>query len=262
MKKIVRTKLRTVQAFTPRGGTQLHNPNDNAAPEEPQDDPPASVQQQPFPQQPQRQNSGWDSAWSQPASQYFGPPYQPNHFTPQQQPAPYHNNAAQQSPPLQQGWGSSNQQQAYSPPYSPHPAQPPQNSPIPQSQPGYMNNSYDPSIHSGYAPSTQSAYTSNPSIHSAYDASSSSIHSQQQFPTSPPEITSSAPAMSGPQRTFSAQTTMQSQDPFYESPQPAFQRSWTMPAQTQTDWARGSWDGERGGGEVGHDCEGNRDTYV
>lgn len=190
MRNIVRAKLNAVQAFTPRGGTQLHDPNASAAPDEPQDEPPVSAQQSFSP--PLRQNSGYNPNWSPPPTQGFIPSNQPNYFAPPhqyQQPAQYYDNAPQQSPPLPQGWSTSSQQQPHfqQQQYPPHSAQPPQTSPNPSSHSGYMDNGYASSIQSGYEPSI------------------SSIHSQhyENSQASPPPVTSPPPVIPSPQRTSS-----------------------------------------------------------
>ncbi|KAH7379171.1 hypothetical protein DE146DRAFT_637623 [Phaeosphaeria sp. MPI-PUGE-AT-0046c] len=228
MRDIVRAKLNAVQAFTPpsRGGTQLHNPNDSAAQEEPQDDPPPSAQ--PSLSQSQRQNSGYDPSWS-PPPQIISPPYQPNYFAPPQQYQPatqYYNNMPQGSPPLQ-GWNTPTQQHQEQR-YLLHSTQPPHSPPNPTSHHSYHNN--------GYVSSSQSNY----------DPSISSTYSQSYQHSSPPPMTSSPPIIPSPQRTSSLYIPPHTQDPFYE--QPSFQRSQTVPVQY---WPRTQAD---------HDCDMYKNT--
>ncbi|OAK93538.1 hypothetical protein IQ06DRAFT_93556 [Phaeosphaeriaceae sp. SRC1lsM3a] len=234
MGKIVRlkTKLKAVQAFNERGGTQLHNEDDSAAPDEPQDAPPASAQQ--LFSQPQRQNSGYDPPWCPTLSQTFGPPFQLNHFTVSQQyhqhTQYYNSNTPQQSSPPLQGWSTPNQQQQQQqcPPH--HSTQPPQTPPNPAPHPGYTNNSYASSILSGH------------------QSSISSTHSHQQYHNPPPPMTSSPPIMPALQRGWSMDNPSQTQDQFYQPP--SVHRSQTMPVQYRPYT------------QVDHDCDRYKITYT
>jgi hypothetical protein len=196
----VKAKLMVVNAFTPRGGTQLFDPNDKNAEPEPTGDPPLSVQQQAF-TQPIRQGSFHSPGqpWT-PTPAFQQPPvpqHQYNYFAATQnyQETGQNYHGSQLPPHAQRGWSESAQ------PYSPQEAQPPQT----------------PTNQTSYAQPPHNYANSSSSYDSQYPQYSHSIHS------SPPLQASSVP----PHANVDLHSSPQHQDSY--PPQQSFQRSQTEP---------------------------------
>jgi hypothetical protein len=216
----LKTAVRVVNAFThtPRGGTQLPDPDDNAAESEPEDDQPLPAQQQTF-AQPAGQGSSHDPSqpWaSPPLQQPAVPPYQSNHFAALQnfQSAAHSYNGPQPPPLPQRGWTDSAR------PYPPHQAQPPQT----------------PTTHNTYSGFPANSYASSTSNYDQYYQYASSINSN------PPPQTSPVPSYSN-QATYSPQTSsvsLHSSAGAYSPPQSHSHYLPQLPQRSQTEPQLGS----------------------